>query len=975
MQNQYLNHLMNGLSHSFIACEQEALSDFTAKALFNDEQTKFASELKQELRKCKHFDICVAFIKNSGLQLLYHTLEEVVKEGVTGRIITTDYLIFTEPVALKRIAQIPNVECRFFETSKNKNNTGFHTKGYIFEDAQNNDLMRLIIGSSNLTRAALLNNKEWNILLASTKKGEIAGKVQKEFNALWDASVPVENVLQSYQKRYDFAKMQRKAVAKLLAELPTTPMNNAISESIVPNAMQKKFIDSLTHLVVDGENKALLVAATGTGKTYAAALALRELDAKKILFIVHREQIAKSAKASFERIFGTGVSTGLISGTHKDFDKDFIFATMQTICKPDVYQRFAKKHFTHIVIDEVHHAGAESYQRILNHFEPDLLLGMTATPFRNDDVDIFKIFDNNVAYTITLQEALENNQLCPFHYYGITDVNVDDLVIEDERAIEMLTADNRAKHILEISRKYGWSGKRVKGLIFCSRGDECEILTQKFNDLGIRAMHLGASDSQEAREKAIERLGKDDEENALDYILTVDIFNEGVDIPAINQVIMLRPTKSAIVFVQQLGRGLRLANEKEFLVVLDFIANYNNNFMIPAALSGDRSYNKDNLRRVLTPGGQLLAGSSTVEFDKISRERIYRSIDKAKTQTKKFLLEHYHVIKNELGRIPKMIDFDRLNGIDPLKFIGYTKESYYSFVKQYDKDNIIHLSNIEERILQFVSKKYATGKRFDEIVILQLAFKYHHAVSFEHCIEQIRIESGRKVSESKLYKELVYMQNLYTNQFPDCKLLKFDDAGFSLCDDLLKNDFSDDFIVLLNDIFTFATERFKTKWSKPYKNTDFVLNMKYTYEDVCRLFNWTKKLNAQNISGYFYDKTTKTLPVFINYEKEESAIAYEDKFLNPSEIVVLSTSGRKTTSPDADHIFKRTEDDRDNKIYLFVRKNKADGEAKEFYFLGEIDATGEPIPDKMPDGKDVFKVHYRLQHPVDQDIYEYITKG
>ena len=284
------------------------------------------------------------------------------------------------------------------------------------------------------------------------------------------------------------------------------------------------------------------------------------------------------------------------------------------------------------------------------------------------------MFDHNIACEIRLEDALREDLLCPFHYFGITELEINGEVFDDMnvRHFSYLVSDTRVEYILEKASYYGFSGDRVKGLIFCSRKEEASELSLKFNARGYRTIFLSGEDSQERRELSIARLTSDDREDYLDYILTVDIFNEGVDIPEINQVIMLRPTESPIVFVQQLGRGLRKADNKEYIVVLDFIGNYMNNFMIPVALSGDRTYNKDTIRKYVREGNQIIPGSSTIHFDEISKKQIFRSIDALKIK-KEFLKENYFHLKNKLGRIPTILDFYEYGEVDPMLFIDYSK--------------------------------------------------------------------------------------------------------------------------------------------------------------------------------------------------------------------------------------------------------------------------------------------------------------
>ena len=299
----------------------------------------------------------------------------------------------------------------------------------------------------------------------------------------------------------------------------------------------------------------MLISATGTGKTYLSAFDVKNIDPKRILFVVHRENIARDAMNTFKNIIKNH-TFGIFTGSDKDINSNYIFSTVQTIHKKEYREMFKPDTFDYIIIDEVHRAGAESYQELMNYFIPSFLLGMSATPERSDNFDIYKMFDYNIAYEIRLQQAMEYNLLCPFHYYGISDFIVDGKNIDDKTKFNDLITTERINHIINKIELYGHSGNRVRGLIFCSRKTEAVELSIEFNKRGYRTCALTGDDSEIKRQKAIDKLESNDGDS-LDYIFTVDIFNEGIDIPKVNQVIMLRPTQSAIVFVQQLGRGLR----------------------------------------------------------------------------------------------------------------------------------------------------------------------------------------------------------------------------------------------------------------------------------------------------------------------------------------------------------------------------------------------------------------------------------
>lgn len=469
------------------------------------------------------------------------------------------------------------------------------------------------------------------------------------------------------------------------------------------------------------------------------------------------------------------------------------------------------------------------------------------------------------------------------------------------------------------------------------------------------------------------------DKNAVDYIFTVDIFNEGVDIPEINQVIMLRPTESPVVFIQQLGRGLRKYEDKEYVVILDFIGNYMNNFMIPIALSGDRSYNKDTMRRYIREGSRVIPGSSTIHFDEISKKRIYASIDVARTNDMKLLKESYTSLKYKLGRIPSILEFKEHGSIEVTKIFEKCG-SYYAFLKKYEPDYEISLSEKEAQVIEYMSKKLVSYKRIHELAVLKfLICRQDRLLSYYS--KFMKTEYGIDVSatiEESVYRNLIneFPKEEERKKYASCVLVERTEKGsYKIASDFQKMLTNREFKDMVLELLIFGEERYQEQYSHVYKDTCFQLYQKYNYEDVCRLLGWKKNMNAQNIGGYFYDKDTKTLPVFINYDKAEGDIAYEDRFLSESVLIALSKHPRKITSGDAIHIYKRTPEDKDNRIFLFVRKNKDDKETKEFYFLGEIYAEGEPVPIHMEaTNDDAFEILYRLDVPVRSDIYDYIVR-
>ncbi len=718
MEHFNTSKLVAGYKTAFIDSGLQSDPEYSPQFISNTKGRKVLVTLEKELKSCDEMFMSVAFITQGGVEPLLGTLKELEAKGVKGRILTTDYLMFSEPSALDTLNGLSNIELRMVKTEDE--HKGFHTKGYMF---QKDDQLRIIVGSSNLTQGAITKNHEWNTRIVSTVKGQFAEDIEAEFNDLWNISTSYAEYREEYVATYKDKANERKALKKICSELKL-----GYDKILQPNAMQELFVSNIENFISMGKTRALLISATGTGKTYASAFAVRNIlekslfRKKKVLFLSHREQINKQALKSYKAVFGDLIKTELLSGNHNNValarSADFLFSTMQMMAKNDVREKFFPNDFSVIILDECHRSGAKSYQDIINYFKPSLLLGMSASPERTDDFDVFNLFDHNIACEIRLQQALENDMLCPFHYFGITDLEIDGNQSEYEN-FNKLVSDSRVNHIIKNAEYFGHSGDRVMGLVFCSSKKEARELSNKFNETRkYKTVALSGEDSQERREDAIAKLTSTSGER-LDYIFTVDIFNEGVDIPEINQIIMLRQTESPIIFVQQLGRGLRKAENKEFVVIIDFIGNYENNYMIPIALAGDRTGNKDNIRRSLIEGNNYIQGSSTIYFDEISKKRIYASIDTAKLNRIAILKKEYQNLKYKLGRIPALSDFDSFGELDPLRIIS-ASGSYYNFLEKYDEDYAIRLNTVQKEMLEFISSKFASGKRPHELEFLSL---------------------------------------------------------------------------------------------------------------------------------------------------------------------------------------------------------------------------------------------------------------
>lgn len=896
--------------------------------LFNNsmEGTKVHSSLVNEMRSCDGFDFSVAFITMGGLTTLYSSFKDLSERGVKGRILTTDYLGFNDPDALQWLLDFTDFEIRVCEER-------FHTKGYTF---YHGDEVVSLVGSSNLTDKALCENLEWNLKIRNQSKDEVAKTIRSEFDRMWDSAIPLTgDWIDGYRERRAIQHHERPIIEE--------------SGSVVPNSMQTEALESLSRLRDDGKRRALLISATGTGKTYLSAFDVKACSPRRFLFIVHNENILEKAMESYRTVLGNSYTYGKYTGTEKRRDSTAMFATIQTISRR--LEEFPRDWFDYIVCDEAHHSTARQYRSIIGYFKPGFMLGMTATPERMDQADVFEMFDYNVAYEIRLNDALEAGLLCPFHYFGVAEISVDGRTIDDKSDFNSLTSDERVRNIVEKAEYYRPYGRRVKGLVFCSRNDESRILSEKMNALGYRTAVLTGDDSIDVREKAISRL-RADEGDVLDYIFVRDVFNEGIDIPEVNQIIMLRPTQSAIIFVQQLGRGLRRIDDPDkSLVVLDFIGNYENNFMIPVALSGDRSHDKDSLRRFMI--SSYLPGSSTVGFEKIAKERILGNINRVNLSKLAMIKGEYNLMKARIGHLPSLCELLDGGSLDPRVVVESSGNlNRFRFRSKHEH---LELGKDADDLLTFVSS-FVDGKRSQELEILEGMIEKGQMTidpADDDLISAVSVLSGS------------YQTDLTMKNHPSWRAIeRIDDMLIPT--PLLETMLSDEGIRGLIEDAVHCGSEINTRY---YRNVDefgFKLYGKYSRADVCRLLNWEKDMSS---TMYGYMIRNGVCPVFVTYNKRDdisSTTMYVEGFESRRVFNWMSKSNRTFESEDVRNILGGGLD-----VLLFIKKS--DSEGSDFYYMGPVRPIGSGSRETLIDGRPVVEIPLELEIPVSEDLYGYMT--
>ena len=983
--------LIKNLIDAYVGSSENPESSFNPDFIYNsndkENPRKVFDTLKDNLENCEEFMFSVAFINDSGLNLFKQIFIELKERNpqIKGRIITSNYLSFTEPKALKQLLEYDNIDVRMYYINEG-DKVGFHTKGYIFK--YRNDQYKVVIGSSNITQSALTSNNEWNNLIVSTGDGEIMKNILPEFERMWDKSSPLKDVLDKYEEEYNKQEILRKVEE-----------NSETKYKIVtkPNAMQLQFINRLNESIQNGDTRGLLISATGTGKTYASAFgvqSIKDFKINKLLFVTHRETILKQAIETYKNVFGNSIKTALYSGSNHNLgDANFIFSTISTIGKDKYLKEFKDDEFDFVIIDECHRIGERTmYQNVLNYFKPKYLLGMSATPDRSsDNYDVYGVFNHNILYEIRLNDALEANMLVPFHYFGISDLEVDGKCIDDETTFKYLTSEERVKHILEKSRYYGYSGKRRKCLMFVSNRDEGKELARKINEQGVKCAYLDGETNQVDREKAIDLLEEDNlNKDYLEIIITIDIFNEGVDIPSVNQVIFLRPTKSSIIFIQQLGRGLRLNYGKEYLTLIDFIANYKNNYLIPETFSTKGSGKKRGERAVhpLTPG------CSVVQFDQISKKRIIEAFAKIPNTNNRRIKDQYLDIKNRLGRVPTLIEFDDGGIISGRVFLdfGSSLGSYYDFLLNMKDEHEI-LSQEEKDTIKYLSMSIGSGLRIHEALLLKNLlmsnveedFIYDLNKNGSYIFDDDVKKSMLSVLDTSFYKTVTTK----TKEFAICEL---ENNKFVLTEKFkkaYKNIIFRKYVDLIIDYALYSQKRYFNKFNDPKNN--LVLYEKYTRKDVCWLIN-NKKNESSTMYGYKCFDDLKILPLFVTYQKsvdEDSSINYADRFINKFIFSWDSRSNRTLESKEIQNVIKFLTT-KEYKTLLFVKRNDVINKSEleensgtkeidkdgSFYFLGEVGLLDNPREEQIGNTKktDVVRFLLSLKTPVKDEIYDYLIE-
>lgn len=939
MDNVLKEAILNGLYDKNKNKGNEFISP---QLVSNDEQDKIWFTLRQELMSCTSFTWAVAFISENMLVPFKVVMSELAKKGISGTLITGTYLGFNSPKVFRELMKIPNLKIRLSEEA------GFHAKGYLFKHGE---YQTILIGSANFTRSALLKNCEWGLKVTSHENGQLVEEVNDQIKATLTHS---HELTESWINEYEQVWQPIKKNAHF-------PLNKA--KKILPNQMQEAALKNLSALVKENAKRALVVSATGTGKTYLGAFAVKEYKPKKFLYLVHREQIAKKALASFYRVIGGNKNDyGLLTGSKHDFNKKYLFGTVQTVSQEQMLGQLDPKEFDYILIDEAHRVAAPTYKKILNHFAPKFLLGMTATPERMDKQNIYEIFDYHLAYEIRLKDALNEQMLAPFHYVGVEDYTVGNQIITETSKLKDLVAEKRVEYVLKQLDYYGYCGEQAKGLVFCSRQEEARELAKLFSQAGHPSCALTNEDNQKRRAEVTQQL----ENGEIEYIFTVDLFNEGIDIPSLNQIVMLRNTQSSIVFIQQLGRGLRKFPGKDYVTVIDFLGNYKNNYLIPIALNGDKSRDKDQaVRESKLP---QVIDVSTINFTEIASQRILASLEKIKLDSMREFRKSYEDLKEKIGKVPLLYDFYQYGTTAPTVFAkNHALANYGDFLKKMGEN--INLSNYQNAVLSFVTKELLFGKRPHELLLLESCLDkdltktdFIDLLKSKDCyVNEDVLASVEKILSLEFF-DVKQGKTTKKEQYGSYPLIEKVEEKYRLSHPL-QQALTDNqqFKILFRDVLKTGLEL-----SKEYNSqSQFTLYKQYDRKDVCRLLNWPKDVSAPM---YGYRVGEKETPIFITYQKDSKKkrnARYQNTLENGHSLRWYTRTPRHLESDEVQRLLQSKE----MKLHLFVKRSDASG--KDFYYLGTADIQKDSVKEEKIGlkQKSAVGMNLVLNHPLRQSIY------
>ena len=916
----------------------------------NSSEVKFIDKLKRNIDVCKAFYFSVSFIKKPGLRLLAPNIEAAIARGACGKLITSTYQNFTDVESLQYFY---NLQTRYPERftcrlerecfhDYNGNTVGFHSKGYLFEFEHHTELL---VGSSNITVYALLKNVEWDVSVIDEELNETYAAAKEEFISLWEQTLPLsQELINEYKTR-------------LYYSIERWDMDYDVANSdIKPNYMQRRALKELNRVRAMGASRALITASAGSGKTFLAAFDALNFNPRRLLYVVHEGSILMKSYETFSRVFGNDRTYGVYNGEYKEQDADFVFSTNVTMANS--MELFEPHTWDYIIIDECHHATADTYRKIIDYFEPQFLLGITATPERMDGEDVFSLFDQNVPYELRLRDAIINGLVVPFKYYGIRDELIE-YGIEQTRGhkfVEQFSDEAHCGFIYRMIEKYRQPGQKLKALAFCRDISHAIRMSQAMEDF-YHTRYLTGKNSVGERVRAYKDL-QDDDPEGLEILFTVDILNEGVDIPGVNMVLFLRPTDSQTIFIQQLGRGLRKYEGKKYVTVLDFIGNdYKRSVQIAFAL-GSMAENfvleknlvaaliADNFTRI-----GLLDYGVEIHLDDLSKKEILAYIDEVNFNNKKYLQQDYFNFKKYISssRYPAHVDY--LNNDyapDLIKFMqskinNRKNASYLGFLQAIGEENLPAFSERQEEFIKYVSEMLPVVRPY-ELLVIQAMIQGAGECSIKNVQQHVQI-NALNFSQSAFNHALHYM---LTSGF-------FAIAGNTIS--FVGIDLGVEFDEYIRDLLEYGLGRYDVDFQDAAPDEVFHLWAKYRKEQVQQLLLNNPKDIMKGTK--IYDGISYAYVTVIKSTNTKAELKYADGYIDQDTFQWETVANVKD---------KELEDlKHSKKMHIFVRKvENEDGIQLPFTYIGcgKMEYNGRS---NNENGAHLFRIPMEATAP--EDIY------